>query len=77
MLVDLGLQHADRHVIRHQLPLVHVTFGEGAKLRFTLDVGSKNVACAQMHQVVMLHQKRTLGAFSRARRAKQNQVAHR
>ena len=77
VLVHLRFQHADGHVVGNELTLIHVAFGQVPQLRFSLDVGAKNVSSAEVNQVVVLHQKSTLGALPCPWRAKQNQVPHR
>ena len=77
VLVDLRLQHLDGDVVGHKLTLIHVALGQLAQLCLSLDVGAENVSSAQVNQVVVVDKEGALGAFTRTRRAKQNQVAHR
>ena len=76
VFVHLGFQHADGHIVRHQLALIHVGLRELAQFGAAFDVGPKDVAGAQVNQSVLLDQVGALGAFAGSGRSKKDDVQH-
>ena len=62
----LGLHHADDDRVGHEGTLGHVLLGFLAEGSAGLDLLAQNVAGADVHNAVLLHDELALGAFARA-----------
>lgn len=74
--IDLRFEHANGDIVRHEVALVHVGFGQLAQICFSLDIRPENVSSAQVNQIKGVHQERALRALPCPRWAKQYQIQH-